>query len=307
MDNLISNRTANDSGNTHTNQQSSIYINNSKRNSPNVDMNSVQLSDYLSDKLKPNNLIILHQNIRGLFHKIDEFLISVKHTSPHILCLTEHHLRTDELKNINLRQYTLGTQYCRKSYKQGGVAIYVSSNIQFYPINLDHFNKEKDIEICALKLYLPPKNFIILCIYRSPTGNFRYFINQLEVILNRLYKGATHLILCGDFNINHLDESNKKHLLVTLLASFNLFSTVTFPTRIANNTSTLIDNIYININSFKISVYPLINGLSHHDAQVISLSNVLNSNPKIHYTLTRRIDSYSTRTFIDLLLLLLLH
>jgi hypothetical protein len=145
MDNLISNRTANDSGNTDTNQQSSIYFNYSKQNSPNVDNNSVHLSDNLSDNLKPNNLIILHQNIRGILHKIDEFLISVTHTSPHVLCLTEHHLRTDELKNINLGHYTLGTQYCRKSYKQGGVSIYVSSDIQFYPINLDHFNKDKDL------------------------------------------------------------------------------------------------------------------------------------------------------------------
>jgi hypothetical protein len=48
-------------------------------------------------------------------------------------------------------------------------------------------------------------------------------------------------------------------------------------------------------------VYPLINGLSDHDAQVISLSNVFKNNPKIRHTLIRRIDNYSTRIFIDLL------
>jgi len=46
-------------------------------------------------------------------------------------------------------------------------------------------------------------------------------------------------------------------------------------------------------------VYPLINGLSNHDAQVINLSNSLNINPKIHYTFNRRIDSNSTSIFID--------
>jgi exonuclease III len=119
--------------------------------------------------------------------------------------LTEHHLRIDELKNINLGQYTLVAQYCRQSYKQGGVSIFVSSDIQSHAINLDHFNKEKDLEICALKICLPQKNLIIICIYRSPTGNFKYFLNQLEVILNSLYKGSSYLILCGDFNINHFD------------------------------------------------------------------------------------------------------
>ena len=98
---------------------------------------------------------------------------------------------------------------------------------------------------------------------------------------NSLYKGSTRLILCGDFNINHFDVSSRKHLLESLLASFNLFSTVTFPTRIATNSSTLIDNIYIYINSCNFTVYPLINGLSDHDAQVIKVSNLYNINPKI--------------------------
>jgi hypothetical protein len=84
------------------------------------------------------------------------------------------------------------------------------------------------------------------------------------------------------------------------LASFNLFSTVTFPTRIATNSSTLIDNIYIDINSCNFTVYPLINGLSDHDAQIIELTNLININPKNHYTFTTRIDSKSTLTFIDL-------
>jgi len=264
-----------------------------------VDKKSIHSPINLSDNLKPNNFKILHQNIRGIFHKTDEFLTSVTHTSPHVLCLTEHHLRADELKNIKLGQYTLGAHYCQQSYKQGGVSTYVSSDIQFHLINLDHFNKEKDLELSATKIGLSQKNLIIICIYRSPTGNFKFFIKQLEVILNSLYKGSTYLILCGDFNINHFYVSSRKHRLESLLASFNLYSTVTLSTRIATNSSTLIDNIYIDINSCKFTMYPLINGLSDHDAQVINLSNLLNINPKIYYTFNRRIDSNSTCIFID--------
>jgi hypothetical protein len=47
------------------------------------------------------------------------------------------------------------------------------------------------------------------------------------------------------------------------------------------------------------TVYPLINGLSDHDAQVINLSNLLNINPKIHYTFKRRINSNSTCIFLE--------
>jgi len=51
-------------------------------------------------------------------------------------------------------------------------------------------------------------------------------------------------------------------------------STAKFPTRISNNSCTLIDNIYINTYRHEFSVHPLINGLSDHDAQIITLSNI---------------------------------
>ena len=200
------------------------------------------------NKPRPNNFKILLQNIRGIFHKTDELLISLEETSPHVLCITEHHLRMDELNNINLGHYILGSQYCRQSLKQGGVSIFVSSDIQFHTINLDRFNKEKDLEICTLRIGLPHKNLIIICTYRSPTGNFKHFINQLEVILDSLHKVSTNLILCGDFNINHLEVCNRSNQLGSLLASFNLFGIVTFPTRVATNSNTLISNIYIDTN-----------------------------------------------------------
>ena len=85
------------------------------------------------------------------------------------------------------------------------------------------------------------------------------------------------------------------------MASFNLFGTVTFPTRIATNSSTLIDNIYIDINKYNFKVHPVINGQSDQDAQVMEVLNIFNHNPKNHYKLTRRIDSNSIQTFIDLL------
>ena len=136
------------------------------------------------------SLLILQsftKNIRGIFHKVDELLYSIAPISPQILCLTEHHLREDELKTMKFTPYTLGAHFCRQSHKNGGVSIYVSSNIQFYPIDLKNFNKERDLEICALKIDLSPSYLIMVCIYRSPNGDFEYFINQLEAILNNIY------------------------------------------------------------------------------------------------------------------------
>lgn len=248
-----------------------------------------------------SKLTIFHQNIRGISNKIEEFLISLSLDPPHVICLSEHHLRTQQILNINLHQYTLGASFCRKTHKHGGVCIFIPKNVQFHTINLDHFIKEKDLEICALKLSVLSNIFTIISIYRSPTGNFSYFLSHLESILNKIYKSSIELILCGDFNINYFNDDSNKQLLDSLLASFNLYSTVNFPTRISNNSCTLIDNIYINIYKHDFSVLPFINGLSDHDAQILTLSNFSIPVPKHVFSFIRRTDNDAINKFTLLL------
>jgi hypothetical protein len=116
------------------------------------------------DYCNTNKFTVLHQNIQGITNKIDEFLISLPPNAPQVICLTEHHLHTEEIGNVNFGQYTLGSAFCRQTFKQGGVCIYIAKNICYNAINLDQFIKEKDLEICALKLCLLTSSFTIICI-----------------------------------------------------------------------------------------------------------------------------------------------
>jgi exonuclease III len=237
--------------------------------------------------------MIFHQNIRGISNKIEELLHSLSPNTPQVICLTEHHLRIEEIINVNLGQYTLGAKLYRQTYSHGGVCIYVPINIQFSVINFDQYCKEKDMEVFALKLYISSHSFTIICIYRSRIGNFTYFLNQLESVLNQIYNSSTGVILCGDFNIDYLDDNYRKHLLDSLLASFGLYSTLKFPTRISNTTVSLIDNIYINIYKHDFFVVPPINGLLDHDGQIISLSNIFITAPKYGTAIRRKIADNS--------------
>ena len=151
---------------------------------------------------------LFHQNIRGIYNKIDERLLSLPPNLPQIICITEHHLKTEQLGNIILDQYTLGTAFCRQEYRKGGACIYVLKDIEYNTINLEQYNKEKDLEICDLKIQISSNTFIIICIYRSPTGNFTYFLQLLEFNLSKLYKTNTELIVCGDLNVNYLNYLN---------------------------------------------------------------------------------------------------
>jgi hypothetical protein len=46
---------------------------------------------------------------------------------------------------------------------------------------------EKDLEIAALKVAFKKKFFIILCLYKAPSGDLDYFLDHLEEILLPLY------------------------------------------------------------------------------------------------------------------------
>jgi hypothetical protein len=114
-----------------------------------------------------------------------------------------------------------------------------------------------------------------LCIYRSPYGNFDEFAEQLEIILKYLFKPKSEIILCGDFNVNFLVNSSTAHQIISLLQSYNLFHVVDFPTRINKDSSSAIDNIFVDysrLNTFQ--VFSLANGLSDHEAQYLCVNNI---------------------------------
>ncbi len=88
-------------------------IKNSNKNAS-ITVTSIKGSIYKSHTHRTNNswtntyqdsnLKIFHQNVRGLASKIYELLIALSSYSPHVICLTEHHLRIEEISSARLDQ-----------------------------------------------------------------------------------------------------------------------------------------------------------------------------------------------------------
>ena len=192
---------------------------------------------------------------------------------PHVLCLTEHHSVEQEIETLSIDHCILGAKFCRQSLKHGGTGIFVHESLAFTNIDLQESCMEQDIEAFAVKINLLTT---VICIYRSPTGNFSQLIKGIDTILNQFSKPNIKIIVSGDINVDYLDETcYKKKQLDALLATYNLISTVRFPTRSLNGSSSTIDNIFIDIyHKGKYTIYPLINGLSDHDGQIIQLENM---------------------------------
>ena len=210
--------------------------------------------------------------------KKDELNIIMQDTivSPHLICLSEHHLKTHEITEFSLNNFKIAASFCREGVSKRGICIMVRYNIQFTIIHLLKFCRERISEICAIEVNSKSKKIIVGCIYKSPSGDVAQFLKSLEDTLSYVYKFSVTLIVCGDLNINYLLETPYKKRLDNIMKSLNLSQIVDFPTRITYNTATLIDCIFLDTMLVKkVISYPHINGLSDHDAKVVILDSFM--------------------------------
>jgi hypothetical protein len=91
--------------------------------------------------------------------------------------------------------------------------------------------------------------------------------------LQKLCNNKYNTVICDDVNVHYLIDNNQRSQLGAVLHSYNLTGIVEFPTRFGLNSQTAIDNVFINTSTItKYDLYPLINGLSDHDTQLLILN-----------------------------------
>ena len=173
----------------------------------------------------------------------------------------------------HLTNHSLGASYCSKTFLKGDVSVFVYRNLKYNTINIDEYNIDKDTEACAIQLDSEFNKLCILAIYRFPRGHFTNFLKQLDLILQKLYNNKYNIVICGDVNVNYLTDNLRKRQFHAILCSYNLMGIVEFPTRFGLNSQTAIDNVFIDKSTIgEYELYPLIIGLSNHDAQSLILN-----------------------------------
>jgi hypothetical protein len=74
---------------------------------------------------------------------------------------------------------------------------------------------EKDFEMSVSEILT--YGYIIVCIYRSPDGNFRVFLKNLEHVIQKIQCKRKNILLCGDWNLNFLIDNTRIQELRNLL------------------------------------------------------------------------------------------
>lgn len=127
--------------------------------------------------------------------------------------------------------------------------------------------------MCAVEFRLGDNAFKLLNVYRPPkASNLKEFFDIFNTVLSKLCQNRNvEVIICGDFNIDQLEESVEKLTLLTILGTYGINIQTEGPTRITTSTRSGLDSVYT---SFKDNVSCTIdhNGLSDHSAWDIDIN-----------------------------------
>ena len=117
------------------------------------------------------------------------------------------------------------------------------------------------------------KNIVVASIYRHPRYNLTDFISYLEKCLNILVKENKEIYLCGDFNIDLLQiETNQNYQhFYDMLCSYGFLPKIIQPTRVTEQHSSLIDNIFSNNLMDETKSGNILLTLSEHFSQFVSV------------------------------------
>jgi hypothetical protein len=105
----------------------------------------------------------------------------------------------------------------------------------------------------------------------SPDGDFSIFLRGLESVIQKVQVRKRRLILCGEWNVNFMQESRRLCDMQELLSLHDLVNTVR-STRVTKNTASLIDVVITDKESISDIATAIDLGYSDHKAQVLQLT-----------------------------------
>ncbi|KAK3928861.1 putative RNA-directed DNA polymerase from transposon X-element [Frankliniella fusca] len=178
--------------------------------------------------------------------------------NPGIAVFTEHWLSEDEMEEFTIPNYTKVSHFSRKRSRGGGVLILKRNNIDCKVQkwkDIEDTNDEDLIEAAAIEIKIQEKEIKIIGLYRTPTlskgktkiRQIEDFEEKLQDILLKIKNGNACII--GDFNIDFLENSREKKLIVNLLSSSGYYQLINEGTRQGAKKISCIDNVFVNSNT----------------------------------------------------------
>ena len=202
------------------------------------------LSEFLSSKY----LSLVHYNVQSIFTKLD--VISSELKDFDILAFTETWLSDSvETDSLAIAPFNLPERKDRETDAHGGVLLYVKSDI--------HYVRRHDLELNRLEniwieLSIKGKTVLIGLFYRPPNADITYS-DLIEDSINLASDtGVNDIIVTGDFNYNSLNQQSLRKIN-SISQQFNLNQVIVEPTHYTENSSSIIDLLFVSDTSLTVA------------------------------------------------------
>ena len=169
-------------------------------------------------------------------------ILDVEGNNIHILGITETWLNNSHSDSeISIHGYNLERRDRTKCHG-GGVAVYVHESVTYARCP----DLESDaVESLVIRVSFPhAKSMFIALVYRPPSAPVAWY-GVLDDFMDRLCAQECELVLMGDINIDILDGMHTApSAWQDIIDGHQLTQVVRDPTRVTEDTQTLIDHIY---------------------------------------------------------------
>ncbi|XP_028418500.1 uncharacterized protein LOC114543885 [Dendronephthya gigantea] len=215
--------------------------------------------------LNPTDLKICYLNARSLHKHIEDIRKDINYTSADILIFTETRFREEdpgEMYAIEGHELFRNDDVSNLNRPYHGTAVYSKlPMIIRYPCARNCHG----IEVTIMKMVERP-DLIIIGIYRSPTLALSSLLAAISTTLEE--HPSPRVIIIGDFNVNWLDEIERRSLYNLMINTNGLEQLITSST---TDNGTLIDHLYTNLIEKDIQAGTLETYFSDHKAIWASL------------------------------------
>lgn len=253
---------------------------------------------YLDDNFESviktaKGLSIIHFNARSLQHnsqQIEQYLLILN--NPFDIVAISETWQTDN-NTVDTFLPNFVSFHTNRTSRGGGVSIFVKNSLPATRIDNLSFTVDDLLECVTVEIASKTeRNTVISCTYRKPGTDILKFTEHFERYIERLKNKK--LYLCGDFNINLLKHETHQPTkqFIDSLCSLGLLPLINIPTRITDDSKTLIDNIFTNVLCTKHTSGALITDITDH-FPIFTLCYKCkpdNNKKQVTYAYRRRID-----------------
>lgn len=227
-----------------------------------------EVSNFLQMPNYSNTYHLLHANCRSLPKNFDALCstidcIDVPFTA---IAVTETWLKQHNDNIFAIPGYVFESS-SRLLKAGGGVGLYICDQLKYRHIPDLTFVTETLECIFVEILVENRKNLIIGCIYRPPNSDINMFNEKLQNILeHNCFQKNKKIFIMGDFNINllQLETHSPTDSFLNIMISHGLLPSITKASRVTDETTSLIDNIFTNVDTSHCKSALLYSDISDH-------------------------------------------